>query len=466
MIFYRSLRLIFVLETIILITTSVYGLDNGLARTPPMGWMTWQRFRCQIDCDEYPDDCINEKLIKRTADKLISDGWRDLGYRYVIIDDCWPARKRDSKTKKIVSDPYRFPNGIKNVGQYLHSKNLLFGIYLDYGTLTCEGYPGSMNYLELDAQSIAEWKVDYVKMDGCNSLPNIQPEGYENFSRLLNKTGRSIVLSCSYPAYVSWLENPNLIDWNRLKRNCNSWRIMNDVYYKFENIFYIINSYIAGNDLLPKLAGPGHWNDPDMLLLGNFGLTDDQKRSQFGLWCMFAAPLLIRADIDELDAFSESLLRNEHLLAINQDKGGHQAEFVKSENNVQLWIRQLDDYPIGWAIACFYTMNTGESIHFNISLNQFKSSTYSISGDYFELLDVFTGYTIKIVELTEIFQLIINPSGIMMYRIKSIHQYHTLSPKFIDSKQNNDCIINQLIDQLLNNLLLCTLYYFMINYID
>ncbi|KAH8874613.1 Alpha-N-acetylgalactosaminidase [Schistosoma japonicum] len=451
-----------------LIHSCVLCLDNGLARTPPMGWMAWLQSRCFVDCHEYPNYCISEKLIQRLADKIVSRGWRELGYRYVITDDCWSEMKRDPKTHKIVADHERFPNGMTNVGQYLHSKNLLFGIYLDYGTLTCEGYPGSMNYLELDARSIAEWKVDYVKMDGCNSLPNIQPEGYENFSRLLNTTGRPMVLSCFYPAYISWLENPNLIDWNRLKRNCNSWRITYDVYYTFDNIFNIINTYIAGNDILPKLAGPGHWNDPDMLLLGNFGLTDDQKRSQFGLWCMFAAPLLIRADIDELDAFSESLLRNEHLLAIDQDKGGHQAEFIKTQNNVQLWVRQLDDYPMGWAIACFYTIDKGESIHFNISLNEFKSSTYSISGNYFELLDVFTGYTIKVVELTELFQLVINPSGIMIYRVKSIHQYHTLQPKPSDYDDDDDhnhyCIVGQFMDQILSDLLLFTLYYFIVNY--
>ncbi|CAH8643826.1 unnamed protein product [Schistosoma rodhaini] len=163
-----------------------------MATVPPMGWMTWQRFRCQIDCLNYPEGCISEKLIKRTANRLVLDGWRDVGYRYVIIDDCWPEWKRDSKTNEIVADNKRFPNGIKSVGQYLHSKNLRFGIYLDYGTRTCEGYPGSMNYLEVDAKSVAKWEADYVKMDGCNSPENIMPDGYGKFSKLLNATGRAM----------------------------------------------------------------------------------------------------------------------------------------------------------------------------------------------------------------------------------------------------------------------------------
>ncbi|KAH8874615.1 Alpha-N-acetylgalactosaminidase [Schistosoma japonicum] len=401
MIFYRLLGLIFILETIILISSNVYGLDNGLARTPPMGWMTWQRFRCQIDCKEYPNDCINENLIKRTADKLVLNGWRDLGYKYVIIDDCWPARKRDSKTNELVPDPDRFPNGMKNVGEYLHSKNLLFGIYLDYGTLTCEGYPGSMNYLELDARSIAEWKVDYVKMDGCYSLPNIQPEGYENFSRLLNTTGRPMVFVI-------------------LKKNCNLWRVLGDIQDSWSSVVSIINAYKIRNDILPKVAGPGHWNDPDTLLLGNYGLSNDQKRVHFGMWCMFAAPLLISADMDNMDGFSVSLLRNAHLLAIDQDKGGHQAEFVKSRNG--FWIRQLDGDPIGWAIACFYTIDGGGPIHLFTSLHEFISQAYMITGEHFELIDVFTGVKFNEVKLNETFKIVINPSGIMMYRVKIVDE--------------------------------------------
>ncbi|CAH8539069.1 unnamed protein product [Schistosoma turkestanicum] len=411
-----------ILELIITLTcfTPVLCLNNGLAITPPMGWMTWQRFRCQIDCERYPNDCINEQLIKRTADKLAMDGWRDLGYRYVIIDDCWPERQRDTQTNEIIADRIRFPNGIKSISKYLHSKNLLFGIYLDYGLKTCENYPGSMNYLNVDANSLAQWEADYVKMDGCNSSEEIMPDGYEIFAKLMNATGRPIVFSCSYPAYLPWINNSNLINWERLQQNCNLWRMLGDIQDSWSSVVSIINAYKLRNDILPKVAGPGHWNDPDMLLLGNFGLSIDQQRVQMGMWCMFAAPLIISTDMDKLDAFSASLLRNPRLLAINQDKGGHQAEYITTKNHTQLWIRQLDGNPMGWAIACFYTTDGGGPIHLDISLEQFHSATYKISGDTFELTDVFTGDIVKGITLTEKFMIPINPSGIMMFRVKSI----------------------------------------------
>ncbi|KAK4468850.1 hypothetical protein MN116_008015 [Schistosoma mekongi] len=339
---------------------------------------------------------------------------------------------------------------------------------LNYGTKTCSNYPGSMNYLEVDAKSVAKWKVDYVKMDKCNSPVSIQPEGFENFSRLLNATGRRIVFSCGYPANVSWLKNPNLNDWSKLPESCNTWRLLGDVQESWTSVFSIINAYISGNNVIPKLAGPGHWNDPDVLLMSSFGLPDVQKRVQFGLWCMFAAPLLIATDMDKLDDFSVSLLRNKQLLAIDQDKGGHQAEFVKTRNYVQMWIRLLDDDPVGWAIAYFYTIAGGKPIYFHTSLNEFNSQLYSISGDYFELIDVFTGVTFKKIELNEKFMITINLSSIMMYRVKPIHHYQPLTssiPESIECSQNACCKVGLIITNLLDDFLLCFSIFYILKYL-
>ncbi|CAI2731942.1 unnamed protein product [Schistosoma spindalis] len=402
---------------VILTLNCVMCLDNGLAKTPPMGFNTWQQFGCQVNCRDYPNNCLNENAIKRTADKLVSDGWQDLGYKYVVLDDCWLSRQRDPKTNSIMADPTRFPNGIRSVAEYLHSKNLSLGITLGYGAMTCSGYPGSINNLELDAKAVADCGVDYVKMHACYSAENTAPDGFEKFTRLLNATDRPVMLLCTYPAYNYWLSNPNLIDWKRLQNNCNLWRVSSNVQSYWGSIISIINGYRLRNDVLPKVAGPGHWNDPDMLVLGNNGLSDDQKRVHMGMWCMLAAPLLISTDLDKVDQFSASLLRNKHLLAIDQDRGGHQAEFVKSRNDVQLWIRKLDDCPIGWAIACIYTRVDGGPITFSTNLDEFKSQMYTILGDKFRLLDVFTGDRFKDVGLTENFTISINPSGIMMFRV-------------------------------------------------
>ncbi|CAH8585938.1 unnamed protein product [Schistosoma intercalatum] len=411
---------------VILTLNCVMCLDNGLARTPPMGWNTWQVFGCQLNCQRYPNNCLNEDAIKRTADKLVSDGWRDLGYKYVILDDCWLATQRDPITNRIMADPSRFPSGMKGLGQYLHSKNLLFGVTIGYGTLTCSGYPGSMNFLELDAKTMADWEVDYVKMNSCIGRDHVKPGGFEKFSRLLNGTGRPMAFLCTYPLYETRYTKPISVDWKRLQNNCNLVRALPNIYSSWGSVFNIIDEYKLRNNILPKVAGPGHYNDPDMLVLGNNGLSNDQKRAHMGMWCMFAAPLLISADMDKVDEFSASLLRNKHLLAIDQDKGGHQAEFVKSRNDVQLWIRKLDNRPKGWAIACIYTKVDGGPINFSTNLDEFKSQMYTISGDKFELLDVFTGDRFKDVQLTENFTISINPSGIMMFRVnpyKLVYSY-------------------------------------------
>ena len=144
----------------LVLNNNIQALDNGLARTPPMGWMTWQRFRCNTDCKNDPENCISEHLVREMADKLVEDGYLASGYEYIIVDDCWLSHTRDPVTNKLQPDPKRFPSGIRKLADYVHSKGLKFGIYEDYGTLTCGGYPGSIDHLELDANTFAEWYVN------------------------------------------------------------------------------------------------------------------------------------------------------------------------------------------------------------------------------------------------------------------------------------------------------------------
>ncbi|VDO89011.1 unnamed protein product [Schistosoma curassoni] len=195
-----------------------------------------------------------------------------------------------------------------------------------------------MNFLELDAKTMADWEVDYVKMNSCIGRDHVKPDGFGKFSRLLNGTGRPMAFLCTYPLYETRYTKHISVDWKRLQNNCNLVRALPNIYSSWGSVFNIIDEYKLRNNILPKVAGPGHYNDPDMLVLGNNGLSNDQKRAHMGMWCMFAAPLLISADMDKVDEFSASLLRNKHLLAIDQDKGGHQAEFVKSRNDVQIAI--------------------------------------------------------------------------------------------------------------------------------
>ncbi|CAH8643840.1 unnamed protein product [Schistosoma rodhaini] len=377
-----------------------------------MGWKIWPEFRCPINCQKYAKDCLSENEIKRTADKLVSDGWRDLGYKYMVIDDFWLANKRDLEMNNMSAYSTRFPNGIESVGKYLHSKNLLFGINLGNGATKCSGYPESINQLKLDAKAVTDWEVDFVKLHACHCTEN----DFDKYAKFPGGTGRPVMLLCSYPEYKYWLTNPNLFDWRRLQKTCHLQRLSSNGRNDSRYIHYI-RRLINHHDDSPIVEGSVRWNEPDMLAIGKNGLSNDQNRVHVGMWCMFAVPLLISADMEKMNEFSASLLRNKHLLAINQDKGGHRAKFVKSRNDVHLWIRKLSDHPSGWAIACVYTRVGLGPINFITSLDEFKSQMYTISGDKFQLLDVFTGDRFKDVGLKENFTISINPTGIMMFRV-------------------------------------------------
>ena len=186
-----------ILGIILLVFSSVNGLDNGLVRTPPMGWMSWERFACNIDCENYPNECINEQLYKDMADRLSTDGYKDVGYNFVNIDDCWAEKTRDPTTKRLVADRKRFPNGIKALADFVHSKGLLFGIYGDVGTKTCGGYPGARgddgtDYDTIDAQTYAEWEVDSLKLDGCYAETKNMTNMYPEMGIALNSSGRCL----------------------------------------------------------------------------------------------------------------------------------------------------------------------------------------------------------------------------------------------------------------------------------
>lgn len=172
----------------------VQTLNNGLAKTPPMGWLSWERFTCNIDCTNYPEQCINENLYLSMADRLVEDGFKDVGYEYVNIDDCWAELKRDPKTNRLVADRKRFPHGIKYIADYVHSKGLKLGIYGDVGTFTCGNYPGSLmpngsDYFNIDAQTFAEWQVDSLKLDGCYANTSDMRYLYPKMEKALNSSG-------------------------------------------------------------------------------------------------------------------------------------------------------------------------------------------------------------------------------------------------------------------------------------
>lgn len=305
---------------------SSWSLDNGLALTPPMGWLVWERFACNTDCVNDPENCVSEKLFMEMADHLANDGFKDVGYEYINIDDCWAEFDRDSNGR-LVANLQRFPNGIAYLADYVHSLGLKLGIYGDIGTYTCGGYPGTEDHITTDAQTFASWGVDMLKLDGCNIDTALMPTVYPAMTAALNATGRPIVFSCSWPAYISDYNAPN---YTAIAEYCNLWRNFDDVYDAWVSIQSIIDHYSTYQDVFQPYAGPGHWNDPDMLMVGNYGLSLDEQKVQMALWAIFAAPLFMSTDLRILSDDSRKILQNTEVININQDKHGVQGKLVLS----------------------------------------------------------------------------------------------------------------------------------------
>jgi len=282
------------------------GLDNGLGRTPQMGWNSWNHFQCNV----------NETLIRNTAFAIAHSPLKDAGYIYVNIDDCWAKSRNEYGF--VEADPNAFPSGMKALAEYVHSLGLKFGLYSDAGSYTCAYRPGSLGYEKNDAISYAYWGVDYLKYDNCNADDDPPITRYQVMRDALNATGRHIFFSmCEWgvddPA--SWAPQVG-----------NSWRTTSDIQDEWGNML----NNLDVNNLWADQAGPGGWNDPDMLEVGNGGMTTTEYKSHFSLWAMIKAPLLIGCDVTALSGEMLSILTNPEVIEVNQDPLGKQARLVAS----------------------------------------------------------------------------------------------------------------------------------------
>ncbi|MEZ5424868.1 MAG: glycoside hydrolase family 27 protein [Pyrinomonadaceae bacterium] len=307
-----------------------------LAKTPPMGWNSWNGFGCNVD----------EKLIRETADAIVSSGMRDAGYTYVVIDDCWHGT-RDEKGF-IRPNPEHFPSGMKALADYVHKQGLKFGIYSDVGAKTCAGRPGSRGHEYQDALTYAGWGVDYLKYDWCNS-EGLNPVGaYTTMRDALYATGRPIVFSI-----CEWGDNK---PWEWAKSIGHLWRTTGDITHCWDceenhgtwsswGILRILDKQKG----LRVHAAPGHWNDPDMMEVGN-GMTASEDRAHFSMWAMLAAPLIAGNDVRTMTPATRETLTNKDVIAVDQDALGVQAFPAISEDNLEVWAKPLSNGD--WAI-CF-----------------------------------------------------------------------------------------------------------------
>ena len=301
-----------------------------LALTPPMGWNSWNKFAC---------DGVNEQVIRQMADNMVSSGMKDAGYQYIIIDDCWQVG-RDS-SGNIVVDATKFPSGIKALADYVHSKGLKFGIYSCAGRKTCAGRPGSRGHEYQDAISYARWGVDYLKEDWCNAEGQNAKDSYTLMRDALYKAGRPIVFGiCEWGSNKPWEWAGDVGHlWRTSGDIANNWSKMEGNNGKIWG-----GSVLANLDLqkgLEKYAGPGHWNDPDMLEVGNGALSASEDRAHFSLWCMLAAPLLAGNDLGNMTKETKMVLTNKELIAIDQDKLGKQGYLIKNDEYFQIFLKPL-----------------------------------------------------------------------------------------------------------------------------
>ncbi|RVE56034.1 hypothetical protein OJAV_G00232230 [Oryzias javanicus] len=388
---------------------STFALNNGLMRTPPMGWLAWERFRCDIDCQNDPKNCISENLFIDMADRLSEDGWRELGYVYVNIDDCWSSMERD-ENGRLQPDPKRFPGGIHKLARYMHDRGLKLGIYGDMGTHTCGGYPGTtLDKIQIDAQTFADWEVDMFKFDGCYSNSTEQELGYPLMSKALNATGRPIGYSCSWPAYRGGL--PPKVNYTQLGEICNLWRNYDDIQDSWDSVLTIIDWFFDNQDALQPAAGPGRWNDPDMLIIGDFGLSLDQSRSQMAIWAIMAAPLFMSNDLRTISSEARNILQNKMVISINQDPMGMAGRrILKEKSGIEVFWRSLSNNA---SALVFFSRRTDMPYRYTSSLRQLNFT----AGSY-KIVDVFTGKMASLKDSTD-FVVSVNPTGVVMWYVSA-----------------------------------------------
>jgi len=391
-------------------TIGVLGLENGLARTPPMGWMSWERFRCNTDCKNDPENCIGERLFRAMGDMLVLGGYQDVGYDTIIIDDCWLDLHRTADGA-LQPNHDNFPSGVAAMGDYLHKLGLNFGLYEDYGNFTCGGYPGVLQNMEKDAKQFADWGVDYVKLDGCYSEPSSMETGYPQFGAYLNKTGRPMVYSCSWPAYQIG-KHPN---YPAIAEHCNLWRNFDDISDSWESVLRIVDFYGTNTDDFASLAGPGHWNDPDMLIIGNFGLSLEQSKAQMGMWCMLAAPLIMSNDLRTLRPEFKEILLNRDLIKLDQDPLGIQAKRLVAQQHIHVYSRPVMPLYNGKAsVAVAWLSRWTEGTPLKISCTLSSLGLDHPAG--YAATDLFTGVELGTFKPSDTFSSSVNPTSILLVK--------------------------------------------------
>ncbi|HEY5810925.1 MAG TPA: glycoside hydrolase family 27 protein, partial [Povalibacter sp.] len=349
-----------------------------VAQTPPMGWNSWNTFACDI----------NEQLIRDTTDAMIASGMRDAGYVYVNIDDCWHGERDENGF--IQADAKRFPSGIKALADYVHSKGMKLGIYSDAGATTCGGHPGSQGHEFQDAIQYARWGVDYLKYDWCATEDRTPAEAYRTMARALQAAKRPIVFSiCEWGDNKPWLwAQPLGHLWRTTGDIINCWDcVVNHGSWDSNGIMKILDKQ-AG---LRKYSGPGQWNDPDMMEVGNLAAANED-RAHFAMWAMLAAPLIAGNDVRSMSAATRDILTNREVIAIDQDALGISGFPHKKEEGVEIWFKPLANG--AWAVTVLNRSESPRKVRFDWATEEVQDAQNSLSPEFrkheYSLRNLFT----------------------------------------------------------------------------
>jgi alpha-galactosidase len=351
-----------------------------------MGWNSWNRFGI----------AISDGLLRETAEAMVGSGMRDAGYRYdVVVDDGWEAPQRDAEGD-LVADGAKFPSGIGAVADHVHGLRLRFGIYTDAGTRTCQGLPGSLGYEFRDAMRFAEWGVDFVKVDWCHTDGLSAPATYERWREAILATGRPIVLSiCEWGRSQPWT-------WGGTVGHL--WRTCWDIQPEWDSVMTILDR----QEPLHLYSGPDHWNDPDMLEVGNGGMSESEDRAHFALWAMLAAPLMAGNDLREMSEATRATLTAPEVIAIDQDVAGKQGRRVRRDEQAEVWAKKLAD-PGARAVLLLNRGDSEREIAVDFDRLGWARNTGAAVRDLFERCDlghVIGGYAARVP-----------PHGAMLLRI-------------------------------------------------
>ncbi|CAO3596204.1 unnamed protein product [Absidia cylindrospora] len=390
-----------------LLLLTVVKAENGIS-TPPMGWNTWNRYGCQI----------NEQLIKNSADMIVSQGYRNAGYTYLNLDDCWQSHERNSDGD-IVIDSAAFPNGLRTLADYVHSRGLKFGIYSSAGRQTCAGRMASSGYEIQDAFAYATMGVDYLKYDNCNYDEGISAKTrYEAMARAINATGRNMFFSvCNWGTENTW-------EWasNYGHKYGHSFRTHDDIYNDWKSIVEILNVHAT----VVSRSGKGRWADPDMLEIGNGKLTVDESRTHFSIWAAMKSPLILGNNLTSMPKELFNIVTNKNVIQVNQDALGLPAKrILHIPHDKDIWAGELTNHSI--ILVAINYMDQKQSL--SIDVNK-----YGYSGSDIVVFDLWGNVTVALENTRYIHNITINPHGVFMAKLTN----GTIDQHFSDSLESHN----------------------------